>query len=458
MSHGHLPNGTNGKHGPAGNATATLEVRPIVAPANDTGREVAPANDTGRDVAVDAAGGWLALPRTYWTLWAGMLLNRLGGSIFFLLGLYLTRERGLPAELAGLVISLYAAGGFVAGPVGGLLADRVGRRATLLAGTACAGTFMLALGLARSVTAIAIIAPLVGFCTTACVAPLHAAVADVVPPARRARAYGVLYWAVNLGFAGASLCGGALAERHFTLLFVLDALTTFAYGAIVFFGVPETRPVLAGQPGARHAATFFAPFRDAPFVKFVLIQAFLLVAFAQVITALSLDMRAHGQPLASIGWLMALNGLYIVVAQPLALRFLRGRGHVEWLVMGCLLTGLGLGATALAGGRLVYALSAVVWTLGEIGFSTAAPALVSELAPVALRGAYQGTHQLAWSTASVLAPTLGTFVLARFGSRALWLGCLAVCFVAAALHARVTGGALRPVRDGGSQDPRDPRP
>jgi MFS family permease len=121
----------------------------------------------------------------------------------------------------------------------------------------------------------------------------------------------------------------------------------------------------------------------------------------------------------------------------------RGRGHVDWLVAGCVLTGLGLGATALAGGALVYALSAVVWTLGEIGFSTAAPALVADLAPVARRGAYQGTYQLAWGTASVLAPALGTFVLARFGSRALWLGCLVTCFVAAALHARVTSRGRR---------------
>ena len=54
-------------------------------------------------------------------LWCGMLLNRLGGTIFLLLGLDLTRERGLSAELTGLVISLYAAGGLLAGPLGGLL-------------------------------------------------------------------------------------------------------------------------------------------------------------------------------------------------------------------------------------------------------------------------------------------------------------------------------------------------
>src|SRR5262249_13511074 len=152
--------------------------------------------------------------------------------------------------------------------------------------------------------------------------------------------------------------------------------TTFSYGAIVYFGVPETRPALARE--ARRAVAFFAPFRDAPFLKFVLIQALLLVAFAQVITALSLDMRAHGLPLSVIGSLTAANGVYIVVAQPLALRFVRGRRHVEWLVAGCVLTGLGLGAIAFAGGAFGYAVTSLVWTLGEIGFSTASPALVAE--------------------------------------------------------------------------------
>jgi MFS family permease len=428
MSQNHSPNGRNGFP----RVPPTLELRARGVPANDTD---GPAG-SGRVDRFDRVG-LLGLPRTYWMLWAGMLLNRLGGAVFFLLGIYLTRERGLRPELAGLVISLYAAGGLLAGPVGGALADKLGRRATLLTGTACAGTLMLALGFARSMGALLVLAPLLGFFTDACRPPLQAAVADVVAPEDRARAYGLLYWAVNLGFAGASVLGGSLAERHFTLLFVLDALSTFAYGAIVFVGVPETRPALARAGG--ELARLLTPFRDRPFVKFVGIQALLLVAFAQVIVALPLDMRAHGLGLPAIGWLLGLNGLYIVVAQPIVLRYVRGVGHVQWLAAGCVLTGLGLGATAFAGGALVYALSGVLWTLGEVGFSTAAPALVADFAPVSQRGAYQGTYQLAWGLASMVAPTLGTFVFARFGAHALWVGCLGTCVAAAMLHVRVTG-------------------
>ncbi|HXI57210.1 MAG TPA: MFS transporter [Polyangia bacterium] len=392
-------------------------------------------------------GGPLGLPRTFWVLWSGMLLNRVGSSVFFLLALYLTGERGLSSEVAALVISCYAVGGLVAGPVAGVLADRVGRRFTLLIGTACAGTLMLALGSARATTTIVVLAPLLGFFTDLCRPPLQAAVADVVPAPQRTRAFGLIYWAVNLGFAGAASIGGALAQHSFGLLFVIDALTTFAYGTIILVAVPETRP--AAPPThlrAQGHRALLAPFADRRLMSFVGIQLLLLLAFTQVIVALPLDMHRHALDTWHIGWLLGLNGVIIVVAQPLALRFVRGFGQVHWLVAGAVVTGLGLGVNALAGGASVYAAATLLWTLGEIGFSTAAPTLIADLSPVDRRGAYQGTHQLAWGLATMIAPVGGSFVLDRFGGPAMWLGCLGLCFVAATLHLRVTARNVGPAR------------
>jgi len=433
MSQNELENGS------AGAVPIRIALQPDAAPANDV--------DCGRL-------GPLGLSRIYWMLWGGMLLNRLGGTIFLLLGLYLTRERGLSPELTGLIISLYAAGGVLAGPIGGTSADRFGRRPTLLVGTAGSGALMLALGFARSTVAILVIAPVLGFFTDACRAPLQAAVSDVVPPRDRARAYGLLYWAINLGFAAAASFGGALAAHHFGLLFVIDALTTLGYGTFVLFGVPETRPPpslaaslagsLAGSPAGTPSppGMLDLPLHDAPFVKFVLIQMLLLLAFVQVLVTLPLDMRAHGLSMARIGMLLGLNGVFIVIGQPIALRALRRFGHLQWLVAGTVLTGIGLGTNAFAGqgdgGTLVYLLAAALWTAGEIGVSSSAPALVADFAPADRRGAYQGTYQLAWAVAFTVAPMLGSLVLAHLGAPALWFCCLAICLAAAALHLKVT--------------------
>jgi MFS family permease len=412
---------------------------------------VAPALDAAVAPFAPRDRAWFGLPRTYWVLWSGMLINRLGGSVFFLLSIYLTRERHLSTEMAGLVMCLYAAGGVFAGPLGGVLADHFGRRPTLLLGTACAGTLMLALGGARSSAAIVALAPLLGFFTDICRPPLQAAVADVVPPDRRVRAFGLLYWALNLGFGGASALGGTLAEHSFGLLFVIDALTTFAYGVIVFVGVRETRhagappsaqPNMQQRPLASASLAWLEPFRDRRFRRFFAITLLMLIAFVQVIVALPLDMRAHGLGTRQLGFLLGLNGLFIVIAQPIALRLFGRFSQQRWLVIGAALCGLGLGANGLAGGSpvTVYVVATALWTLGEIGFSTASPTLVASMSPVDRRGVYQGGFQLAWALATMIAPVIGTATLARFGGPTLWLGCLAACWLAALLYLRGAAG------------------
>jgi MFS family permease len=384
---------------------------------------------------------FLGLPRTYWLLWAGMLVNRLGGAVFPFLSIYLTRDRGLPVDLAGLVVGLYAVGGMPAGPVGGTLADRFGRRPVMIVGTVLAAVTMLALGFARGTTAIVALAPALGFCTGLAAPALHAAIADVVPPDGRRRAYGIMYWAINLGFSGAAVLAGALAERSFALLFVIDAATTLLFGAIVFAGVRETRPDVV--PTGRRRLGLLAPFGDRVFRAFAAIQLLVLLVFMQGVVTIQLEMRAHGLGTAEIGRLLALNGVLIIVLQPPLLRVIARLAHVPVLAAGAALTGIGVGATALASGAAGYALSIAVWTMGEIAFACVTPALIADLAPPERRATYQGAHQLVWGVAGAFGPALGTVVMGELGARSLWLACLLAGLVAAVLHLTVTGARLR---------------
>jgi MFS family permease len=78
-------------------------------------------------------------------------------------------------------------------------------------------------------------------------APSHgeqpATIADVVTAEDRPRAYGLIYWAVNLGASIAPILGGLIAARSYRALFVADAATTASlYGVIVLAAFRETRP------------------------------------------------------------------------------------------------------------------------------------------------------------------------------------------------------------------------
>jgi MFS family permease len=375
------------------------------------------------------------LPRTFWFLWAGTLVNRLGGFVAPFLAIYLTNVRGLPVERAGLIVSLVGFGSVASGPVGGALADRLGRRRAMAISSALGGSAMLALSVARSPLAIAAAAFALGGCADLYRPAVQAMIADVVPDADRQRAYGLLHWVVNVGFSVSIVVAGLVAGESFGLLFVGDAATTFLFGAIVWRFVPETRPAPAHAEVHAKAGGFLRPYRDRAFMAFVGASLLVGIVFMQGNVTLPVDMRAHGVSPALFGGLMAMNGVMIVLIQPFAGPFVQrfARGHV--LAVSALLTGVGFGLFGLAGpGSPViplYVLSIAIWTLGEIAMAPVGPAVVAQLAPPALRGSYQGAYQLTWGASSFLAPALGSLVMGRFGSGALWGACVVAGVVAA---------------------------
>ena len=67
-------------------------------------------------------------------------------------------------------------------------------------------------------------------------------------------------------------------------------------------------------------------------------------------------------------------------------------------------------------------------------FSPVTPTVLADLAPVHLRGSYQGAYQMVWGASAFVAPALGALVLGKLGGSALWSGCFVLGCVAGALH------------------------
>jgi MFS family permease len=364
-----------------------------------------------------------------------MFVNRLATFVATFLGLYLVRGRGLSPEEAGPIVGLYGAGMLLGAPVGGLLADAVGRRPTMLASFVLGSAAVVTLGFLRATGALAACTLVAAFTSELYRPAMNAAVADVVPPEDRRRAWGLAYWAMNVGWTAGVLLGGFLAERGWSLLFVADAATTLAFAAIVLRRVPETRPagVRAHSPFAGLARTL----RDGPFAAFLALHLVGLAVFVQFGFTLPVAMSGHGLGPAAIGAVLTLNGVVVVLVQPFQHALFGRRDGSRLLAASALLFGTGYGLCALAGPLAplpVYVAGALLWSLGEVvGFPVAA-ALVADLAPAELRGRYQGAFSMCWGLAFTLSPVVGGAVLARAGARALFLGCLAAGVVAALGH------------------------
>ena len=367
------------------------------------------------------------LPRAYWVLWGGTLVNRLGTMVQPFFSIYLTTARGLPLAAAGLVLTVFGAGSLVSQLLSGWLTDRFGRRVTLTGGMLATAAIMLVLAYSTALPVIAACMLLLGIAIDIFRPASNALVADLIPVAQRPKAFGLLFWAINLGFTGGVLTGGLLAQSMILLLFWIDALTCVAFGLMVWFAVPES------HQHAQHngeSGSFADVLRDRTMVVYTLITAAYATVYLQSMLTLPLAMKAQSLPSSFYGFVMAANGIVIVIVQPLLVNWLGRLDHGRVIAIGMALVGIGFGLTTLASSLLGYLGTVVVWSIGEIFFAGVSSTIAANLAPPHLRGRYSGVYGFAWSVSSLVAPLFGTTLLGR-NAATLWLTCALVAFVAA---------------------------
>ncbi|HEY0691469.1 MAG TPA: MFS transporter [Kribbella sp.] len=362
-----------------------------------------------------------ALPRAFWALWVCQLVNRLGGFVQPFLVLYLTQDRHLSAATAGAVAAAVGAGSVVSQLVGGWLSDRSGRRRTMLLGFFGTAAALILLGSAGSMVTIWSAAFGVGLMSDLFRPAVQATVADLLGPRERVRAYGLLFWAINLGFSVSTVSAGVLAGVGYGLLFWINAGTSVLAALIIWSIVPETRPVI--EEGARRPLLPVA-LRDTTLLLMIGLSVVYAAIYFQGYSTLPLAMAADHLPGSTYGSVIALNGVVIVLVQPFVGRRLGELDRPMVLAVSMLLVGIGFGFGAIVHSWWGYGLSVVVWTIGEIGYATMIGAVLADLAPADLRGGYLGlAGSMSWGLGSVIGPLLGTNVLEHAGRAMVWIGC-----------------------------------
>ncbi|WP_155373966.1 MDR family MFS transporter [Catellatospora vulcania] len=407
--------------------------------------------------------GWLAqtaggLPKIFWYLWTGTLINRTGAFVMLYLEIHMVVEYGFSATFAGLVLGLFGGGMALGSLVGGVLADRWGRRSTLLVSNLALAATAVVLGFVFQPVAVALLAAVYGFWNGLGRPAFSATMVDVLGPTKRMRGMNLNYWAINLGFSFAAVLAGVLSRTPHLTVFLLNAAAQLTMAAIVFWRVPETQPVRAVTPGA--AVPHRAPvegsirtvLRDRVFMTFVLLNLGLWIIIESC-KLIPIAMHQRGLDAADYGTVIAVNGVMIVAFQLFVPKLLAGRNRSRVLAVSALLVGLGMGATAIAGTVPMLMLTVVVWTAGEMLNAPVNGTLIADLSQPAMRGRYQGVASMGFTAANFFAPVFGGMLLDHAPPMTLWL-------VLALLGVAVAAGQLfsGPVRERRARLLAEPKP
>ncbi|MFC4910793.1 MFS transporter [Actinomadura gamaensis] len=370
------------------------------------------------------------LPRSVWLLVAARAVNRLGAfSVPFLAALTVTRFGASPAT-AGLIIAAFGVATVPSRLIGGRLADRIGRRRSILLGLAGCAVAQLAIAAAGTVWQVLAFAVLLGLVYEIYEPASQAMIADAVGAADRARAYNLLNAALAAGGTGAGLLAAAVGRWDLRWLFVLDAASCLVCAVVVRCVLPFDAPL---RTGTRRAGA--SPWRDPALLALLACGTFYALVYTQVMVALPLSMRQSGLNPADAGILFAVAAVTTIAGQPLMrLGRLAAMSTPVMVASGCVLLAAGFGGYAFASGLVPLGFATVVWSVGDLFIFGRVYAAVADLAPAEARGHYLSVFGLSWGFAAIAAPVGATQLLERAGVAALWSSTAAVCLVLAALQ------------------------
>ncbi|MFB6985563.1 MFS transporter [Streptomyces sp. NPDC056304] len=376
----------------------------------------------------------LRVPTAYWMLVAGFTICRSGCVVVPFLSLYLVRQQHFSAADAAQVSAAFGAGWAIGPAIAGWLADRIGRRPTLLVTVSAATAIYLILPALQTLAALTAAALAVGLLFDAPRPAVLALVADLVPEEARGRAYGRFYWASNIGAGVAGAVGTALADNHITALFYVAATSNLAFTATVLIC-----KIGAGPPAkvdhrrvASSATGYQALLHDGRFLVLCGLSLLYLCSYQQILFGLPVAMDRDGLNSSAYGIISLINAIGVVALQPLLQPWIDRRAPLVVCAAGAITLGLGMGGNLGAQQSPIgYGLAAAVWTLGEVLFFSSVMTVVEHLAPDDARGRYTGIWASTMGISALIAPLISSAALDAGGPELMWITSLALGVFAA---------------------------
>jgi MFS family permease len=381
-------------------------------------------------MSIAAPATWRSLPTTVRILVIARAVNRIGAFTLTFLAVVLTVELGATVAQAGLVMALFGLATIPSRIFGGQLADRLGRKRTIIAGLIGCAVGQTWIAIASTLWSAVLAAILLGLMFEIYEPPSQAVIADVTSPEDRPTAYGLLGAAMAAAAVAAGLLAAAVSHWDLRWLFAIDAASCLACALLLAIALPADRSTRGSAPARRAEGR-----SDSRLLLLFAVGTVSATVFMVLMLGLPLTLIERNVPKYGIGLILAISAVILVATQPLQRTHrIRALDNFQAMKLAYLLLAGGLLINAFATTLPVFIAAAVLWSIGDLFLLSRAFTIVTDIAPDHARGRYLAIYGLSWGIATTVAPLAATQLLAHAGPTPLWLTCCAAALALAAIQ------------------------
>jgi predicted MFS family arabinose efflux permease len=369
------------------------------------------------------------LSKNSWYLSLVMFINRSGTMVVPFMSIYTIQQLHFTIVQSGWVMAFFGIGAITGGFIGGKLTDKIGFYDIQVGALLIGGILFLILGYQRTFLSISIGTFILSICNESFRPANSTAIAHYSHDENKTRSYSLNRLATNLGWAFGGGLGGFLASINYHLLFWVDGCTNI-FAALLLLKLMPRSKIIKTVKNAGKIIKSASAYKDGAYLIFILLSTLFGTCFFQffIMQPVFYKVQWHFNE-RFIGFLLALNGILIVLIEMILIHNLEGRRNPLTYIS----AGIIVAASSFA---LLNLLPHTAWaaiivvtliTLGEILSMPFMNSYWIVRTTNHNRGEYAALYSMSWSAAQIIAPAVGSQIIAHGGFNLLWWVLTAVC-------------------------------